>query len=436
MSKHTTGSMSLYTATCLVVANMVGTGVFTSVGFQLKAGLSPFPILVLWLVGGVCAFCGSVAYAELAAAVPRSGGEYHFLARIFHPAFGFLAGWASITAGFAAPVALAAMAAGRYVHGVWPTVPAGVVAGAAVVGITAAMIANPRIRVAFQNSATSLKLLLLVVFVLFGAVAPATGSSLAPQAGDGGQILSPAFAFNLIFVMYAYAGWNASAYVTGEVHHPTRNVPLSMALGTIIVTILYIAINAVFLRVAPAAELNGQIEAGLIAGRHAFGETGGRCMALLITLGLLSSIGAMQWVGPRVLATMGEDHRLLHPFSHGNSHGMPVIATVTQTALVALLLATGTFENLLTYVQFTITLCSFLAVLGVFVLRWREPALPRPVKAWGYPITPLVFLTVNGWMLWHVLRSTPLESLAGLGTLLVGLVVFRMSGKRSTHPPQ
>ncbi len=430
MSKPTTGSMSLYTATCLVVANMVGTGVFTSVGFQLKAGLPPFVILVLWLVGGVCAFCGSVAYAELAAALPRSGGEYHFLARIFHPAFGFLAGWASVAAGFAAPVAIAAMAAGRYVHGVWPALPAGAVAASAVAAITAAIIANPRLRVRFQNTATSLKLLLLLVFIGFGAFAPVSGSSLAPQAGDGAQLFSPAFAYNLIFVMYAYAGWNASAYVTGEVHNPGRNVPLSMALGTVIVTILYVAMNAVFLRVAPASELSGQIEAGLIAGRHAFGETGGRCTALLITLGLLSSIGAMQWVGPRVLATMGEDHRVLRPFSLGNSTGMPTIATLTQTTLVALLLATGTFESLLTYVQFTITLCSFLAVFGVFVLRWREPALPRPVKAWGYPVTPLIFLAVNGWMLWHVFRSTPHESIAGLATMLAGLIVFRISGRR------
>ena len=419
--------MSPYTAICLVVANMVGTGVFTMVGFQIKAGLTPFVILVLWLVGGVCAFCGSVAYAELAAALPRSGGEYHYLARIFHPAFGFLAGWVSVTAGFAAPVAIAAMAAGVYIHGVWPELPAGAVAAVAVAGITAAMIGSPRLRERFQDTATSLKLLLIVAFIALGMFAPATGSSLAPRAGDGGQLFSAAFASSLIFVMYAYAGWNASSYVTGEVRHPARNVPLSMALGTVIVTILYFALNAVFLRVAPAAELNGQIEAGLIAGRHAFGETGGRWMAVLITLGLLSSIGAMQWVGPRVLATMGEDHRLLRPFSVVNTGGLPIIATLAQTGLVALLLATGAFEKVLTYVQFTITLCSFLAVSGVFVLRWREPDLPRPVRTWGYPLTPLLFLAVNGWMLWHVLLSTPWESLAGLATLVLGLIVFRLS---------
>ena len=430
MSKAAPGSMSLSTATCLVVANMIGTGVFTSVGFQIKAGLTPFVILVLWLVGGVCAFCGSVAYAELAAALPRSGGEYHFLSRIYHPAAGFLAGWTSVTVGFAAPVAIAAMAVGEYIHGVWPEVRSGTVAAATLATVTGAIVASPRLREWFQDAATLLKLLLLMVFIVLGAFAPLTGSSLAPQTGDGTRLFSAEFAVSLTFVMYSYSGWNASAYVSGEVRHPARNVPLSMALGTVIVTILYIAVNAVFLHVAPASELSDKLQVGLIAGRHAFGETGGNWMALLIALGLLSSMGAMQWIGPRVLATMGEDHRALRPLSVVNTRGLPVVATIAQTVVVVLLLATGAFEKVLVYVQFTITLCSFLAVLGVFVLRWRKPALPRPVRAWGYPLTPFIFLAVNGWMLWHVFRDTPRESLAGLATLLAGLVVFQLFERR------
>ena len=430
MSNGKHGSMSLYTATCLVVANMVGTGVFTSLGFQLAGGLTPFVILMLWLVGGVCAFCGSVAYAELAAALPRSGGEYHFLARIFHPSVGFLAGWASVTAGFAAPVALAAMAFGKYIHELHPAFGELPLAFAALAVITVAMIASGRLRQWFQDFSTSLKLLTILAFLAAGFLAPTTGSALTPQAGDTVRMFSPEFATSLIYVMFAYAGWNASSYVTGEVRNPSRNVPLSMALGTVLVTVLYIALNAVFLRVAPAAELTGKIEVGLIAGTHALGATGGKWMALLIAGGLLSTVGAMQWIGPRVLATMGEDSRPLRPFSIVNSSGIPIFATLAQTAIVTVLLATGTFQKVLTYVQFTITLCSALAVLGVFVLRRREPDLPRPVRAWGYPVTPLIFLAVNGWMIWHVLLKSPLESLAGLGTLLAGLIVFHLSARR------
>ena len=430
MSQGKIRTMSLYTATCLVVANMVGVGVFTSVGYQIAGGLTPFVILILWLVGGVCAFCGGVAYAELAAALPRSGGEYHFLTRIFHPSVGFLAGWVSITAGFAAPVAVGAIAFGNYIHRIRPALGALPLAFAALVFITVVMLVSATLRKWFQNVSTSLSFLAILVFLGIGFFAPAHGSALVPQAGDTARLFSPGFATSLIYVMFAYAGWNASTYVTAEVRNPSRNVPLSMALGTVIVTVLYIAMNAIFLRAAPAAELSGQNEVGLIAGTHVFGATGGKWMALLIAAGLLAHIGSMQWIGPRVTATMGEDTRVLRPFSIVNTGGIPIYATLAQTAIAAFMLATGSFKSVLTYVQFTITLCSALVVIGVFVLRVREPNLPRPVRAWGYPVPPAIFLIVNGWMLWHVFAENPKESLAGLGTILSGLVVFYLSPKQ------
>ena len=430
MSQGKIRTMSLYTATCLVVANMVGVGVFTSVGYQIAGGLTPFVILILWLVGGVCAFCGGVAYAELAAALPRSGGEYHFLTRIFHPSVGFLAGWVSITAGFAAPVALGAMAFGNYIHGIRPALGALPMAFAALAFITVAMLASAKLREWFQNVSTSLSFLAILVFLGIGFFAPAHGSALIPQAGDTARMFSPGFATSLVYVMFAYAGWNASTYVTAEVRNPSRNVPLSMALGTVIVTVLYIAMNAIFLRAAPAAELSDQNEVGLIAGTHVFGVAGGKWMALLIAAGLLSHIGSMQWIGPRVTATMGEDNRVLRPFSLVNTSGIPIYATLLQTAIAALMVATDSFQKVLTYVQFTISLCSALVVLGVYVLRVREPNLPRPVRAWGYPVTPAIFLIVNGWMLFYVFRDKPRESLAGLGTIALGLVVFYLSPKQ------
>jgi APA family basic amino acid/polyamine antiporter len=423
-------TMSLYTATCLVVANMVGTGVFTSVGFQVQAGLSPFAILMLWFVGGVCAFCGGVAYAELAAALPRSGGEYHFLSRIYHPAVGFLAGWAAITAGFSAPVALAAIAFGEYVHAVWPAIGVGYAAGTAVLIVTLVMIGSARARTWFQDTATSLKVVLLIGFIIVGWSVPSAGTDFSPQAGDGKQLITPAFAVSLVWVMYAYAGWNASVYVAGEVRNPARNVALSIAIGTILVSVLYILVNGAFLRLAPPGVLPADPAAGLIAARHGFGPTGANLVALLISLGLLSNIGAMQWIGPRVIATMGEDHRALRPFAQKPEQHLPVAATLFQTAVVAILLVTSTFQSVLTYVQFTITLCSFLVVLGLFILRFREPNLPRPVRAWGYPITPLIFLGVNGWMILHILELQPRESAFGFATLLAGLIVFRISEGR------
>ena len=429
MSQEKNRTMSLYTATCLVVANMVGVGVFTSLGYQV-GGLTPFVILVLWLVGGVCAFCGGVAYAELAAALPRSGGEYHFLTRIFHPSVGFLAGWVSITAGFAAPVALGAMAFGNYIHRVNPDLPALPLAFAALAFITVAMLASARLRHWFQNVSTSISFLAILVFLAIGFFAPADGSALAPQAGDTARMFSKPFATSLVYVMFAYAGWNASTYVTAEVRNPSRNIPLSMAIGTVIVTVIYIAMNAIFLRAAPAAELINQNEVGLIAGTHVFGVAGGKWMGLLIAGGLLAHIGSMQWIGPRVTATMGEDNRVLRPLAKVNTGGIPIYASLVQTAIAALMIATGTFKSVVNYVQFTITLCSAFVVLGVFVLRVREPNLPRPVRAWGYPVTPAIFLIVNGWMLWYLFLDKPRESLIGLGTILSGLIVFFLSARR------
>jgi basic amino acid/polyamine antiporter, APA family len=422
-------TMSLYTATCLVVANMVGTGVFTSVGYQVAAGLSPFVILVLWLVGGVCAFCGGVSYAELASALPRSGGEYHFLTRIYHPAVGFLAGWTSITVGFSAPVALTAMAFGSYLHGVIPGVSPQLLAVLSITLVTVMMVVSPRARVWFQNGATSLKVMLLLLVAIAGWVVTGSGSSLAPQAGDLAQLTTPAFATSLAWVMYSYMGWNASVYVAGEVRNPTRNVPMSMAIGTVLVTVLYLLVNGAFLRLAPTEALLGKKEAGLVAAQAGFGDAGAMAIASLISLGLLASIGAMQWVGPRVMATMGEDHQVLRPLTQTDRQGLPLLATLTQTAIVAFLLITGTFQSVLNYVLFTLSLCSFLTVLGVFVLRFQEPDLPRPVKAWGFPVTPLIYLAVNGWMLAHILKMYPRESSWGFATLLTGLIVFQISDR-------
>ncbi len=426
--------MSLFTATCLVVSNMVGTGVFTSLGFQLAGGLTPFAIIVLWIVGGVCAFCGGVAYAELAAALPRSGGEYHYLARIFHPSVGFLAGWVSITAGFAAPVAAGAIAFAKYLHSIDPGLPEKWIAFGGLLLITAVMLVSPKLRRWFQNVSSSLTFFAILAFLVVGFLAPAGGSSLAPQAGDMQKVFSGGFATSLIYVMFAYAGWNASTYVAGEVRDPSRNVPLSMALGTVVVAIIYLSLNAIFLRVAPASELKGQVEVGLIAGTHIFGAAGGKWMALIIAAGLLAHIGAMQWIGPRVTATMGEDIRVMRPFAQVNAAGIPIYATLAQTAIAAYLLKNGTFDAVLTYVQFTITLCSALVVIGVFVLRIREPDLPRPVRAWGHPFTSGIFLAVNGWMLWNVLQDKPRESLAGFATILAGLIVFYFSERRGSKP--
>lgn len=415
---------------------MVGTGIFTSLGFQVSTLPSGFPIILLWLIGGVCALCGALAYGELAATLPRSGGEYHFLSVIFHPAVGFLAGWISITVGFAAPIALAAMAFGRYLHAIVPEVPALYLSLAVVLLVTAVHLRGIAAGSKFQNAATLLKVLLLCVVIGAGFLVKQTQPiSLLPTPGDGALMASAPFAVSLIYVMYAYSGWNASTYIVGEVKDPARTIPLSIALGTLIVTFLYIAVNAVFLKTTPLSEMAGKVEVAHAAATHIFGDAGGRIMAGLICAGLISSVSAMVWVGPRVAMTMGQDWRALSFLARTTSGGVPAVAIVFQSVIVAVLLITASFAWVLTYVQFSLQLCSFLTVLGLFVLRARNPELPRPCRAWGYPVTPIIFLTISVWMLWHILRSNPVESLAGFGTLLLGLILYAVSRNAGPDTP-
>lgn len=421
-------SISLITATCLVVANMVGTGVFTSLGFQVGALPSGFTILCLWLLGGVCAFCGAVTYGELAAAFPRSGGEYHYLSKVYHPAVGFLAGWLSASVGFAAPVALAAMAFGKYFGSMFPDIaplgPSLVVVGM----VTAIHLRGGGFSSIFQNAATSFKLLLILGLIAAGISAGQSQPiSFLFQKSDVPLLTSAPFAASLIYVMYAYSGWNASTYIVGEIDNPARNVPRSVGIGTLLVIGLYLALNAIFLRVVPISELTNKIEVGQIAAAHIFGPTGGKIMAGLICVGLISSISAMTWIGPRVTMTMGEDCRALSIFARKTASGIPVIAIVGQSLIVSLLLATASFDQVLIYVQFSLQFCSFLAVLGVIILRFTQPTLPRPYKTWGYPLTPLIFLAVSSWMLWQIAQSNPKESLVGLGTMLLGLIIYFFS---------
>ena len=424
--------VSLLTATCIVIANMVGTGIFTSLGFQVGDLPSGFAIVALWTIGGVCALCGALSYAELSAALPRSGGEYNFLREIYHPSLGFLAGWVSGTVGFAAPVAIAAMPFGTYLADIFPgTNP--LLWGLGVVWVTTAvLLLDLRLGSAFQVASTLLKVALIGVIIVAGFyVAQTQPITFLPVKGDGALILTAPFAVSLYWVMFAYSGWNASTYIASEIRHPARNIPLSLGLGTLIVMLLYIGLNAAFMRTAPIAEMVGKQQVALVAGTHIFGAAGGKIMAMFICLGLVSTVSAMMWIGPRVTVAMGEDLRVLSWLSRRNSRGIPVNATLTQFVIVNVMLLTATFQKVVNYVQFALTLCTMLTVLGVFVLRWRRPDLPRPYKVWGYPITPLIFLAIEFWMMANLLSnpSTRGPSLLGLATALLGLVIYFVSPK-------
>src|SRR5206468_1881924 len=175
----------------------------------------------------------------------------------------------------------------------------------------------------------------------------------------------------------SYSGWNAAAYITGEVKRPEKNVPRSLLVGTSIVIVIYVLLNAIFLATTPIAELKSQLEVALIAGKHIFGPTGGRIVGAVICLGLISSISSMTWIGPRVSMSMGEDHWLLRMLGRKNPHGIPTNAIVLQLLIVNMLLLTRSFESVVQYTQFSLLLCSLFTVVGVMVLRATRPEIAR-----------------------------------------------------------
>jgi len=422
--------ITLYTAVSVVIANMVGTGVFTSLGFQLFDIQSAFSIMMLWFVGGLIALCGALSYGELASAMPRSGGEYHYLSVLMHPLVGFLSGWISVIVGFAAPVALSAMALGKYVNKVYPGIDPEILGCAVVVVLTLIHSFSLKGSAKFQNTSTIIKIVLIAIFICAGLLLGAHQNiSILPanspiKSESWKTIFSSSFAVSLIYVSYAYSGWNASAYMANDIEKPTVNIPKSLLIGTLVVMALYILLNYVFLYTAPISELKGQVEVGYIAGIHIFGNSMGNLMGLMIALLLVSSVSSMVLAGPRISKVIGEDLPPLTFLSKTNANGIPVLATVIQSSITIILILTSTFEKVLLYLGFTLNLFTFLTVISLFIMRMRRPELSGPYKTFGYPITPLIFLLLSGWTLSFTMGEHPTESLYGLATILAGSIIY------------
>ncbi|MEZ0277269.1 MAG: APC family permease, partial [Roseimicrobium sp.] len=386
----------------------------------------------LWAAGGILSLCGAFCYAELGAMLPRSGGEYHLLARAYHPLLGFLAGWVSMTAGFAAPIAAAALLFGSYMHGIWPVLDERALGVGLVLGVMLVQLCHLQLIERFQLGFTVLKIGLVLAFIAGACFfASKDWSLLAPKMGDGGLFVSESYAVSLVYVMYAYAGWNAAAYVAGEIRDPHRNLPRALVGGTLMVMVLYILLNAVFLVTTPWDAMKNQEQVGLIAGRAIFGQKGGDAAGALIAFGLIAHVSAMLFSGTRVLRVIGQDAHALRAFDRPNRLGAPWLAVVLITVFVLVLMLTGSFKQLVLYIQALLLLSSFLCVLAVPWLRWRMPSAERPFKVPWYPLPVILYSLVTLWMLVALAIDQPVETAWGATTLVVGVLLYYVTRNRS-----
>jgi APA family basic amino acid/polyamine antiporter len=446
--------LTVTSSAALVVSNMVGTGIFTTTGFLAGDLGRPLLVIGIWVVGGIIALGGCLAYAELGMNIPKAGGEYAYLKEAWGPGWAFLSGWVSFFAGFSAPIAAAALAFSEYLGHYFPSLSAtsvqnphshwlhagngewvsiGVIFCFAIINIRGLHIAAK-----LQNVLTAIKLGVIALFLL-AAFTIGHGDWAHFQMATSrtsSHALGAQFAVSLIFVMFAYSGWNAASYVAEEIKDPERSLPLALLLGTALVVLLYLALNVAFVYALALGEMKGVVAVGAASSDALFGRCIGNFFSAAMAGALLSSISAMSLVGPRVYYAMGRDG--CFPAGAAQVHprwGTPVKAICYQAIASAIMVLTGTFEALIYYIGFSLLLFAALAVAGLLRIRKRPGFRRLRVMDWCYPAIPLMFVAVSLWMLVWTFVIRPRESLLGLATILCGAIFFRWRLRDSVERP-
>ena len=426
----------------IVISNVIGVGIFTTPGYVATLLPTPAAILGVWALGGVLAFAGALAYAELAARRPQAGGEYVYLRESFGGLAGFLTGWTSFVAGFSGAVAAGAVGVTAYLDALVPGAGSATTLAAWHLG-PLVLTVSPRVLVALaiivalalvharglgpgrivQNALTFVKVGALSVFVVIGLIvgrAPVSVATAAPVAAAGWSL----WLLALVPVMFSYAGWNAAVYVAEEVRDPERNVPRALAIGTLTVVVLFLALNTLYLRVVAHGELAGTIGVGEIAAGRLFGSAASALFAATAVFIILGSLSAMTLAGPRVYFAMARDGAFFP--AAGRVHARyrtPAVAILAQAGWSGLLVVSGTFEQLLTYTGFAVILFSAVAVLSLFVVR-RRGEVATTFRMWGYPWAPALFCLVSFAIVANTIVQAPGPAFAGLGVMVAGIPLY------------
>jgi len=440
-----TEKYSKVVATNMVIANMIGTGIFTAIGYQVVSGAipDPFTILIIWLVGGIFSLCGAFAYSEVASCVNRSGGEYSYLTELYHPILGFLSGWISMIVGFSAAIAALGLAIGEYflpLIGMSESYSVSflgtelsiqkIVGLSAIILIAFVHMKGIKFGGIFQNYITAFKLLLigliLIVPFIYFSYEP-SNISFSPSAKTSDTIFSSAFAGSLVWVMFSYSGWNASTYILGNLDNPKNTLPFSLIFGTMIVTVIYVLLNFIFMYVATFQELEGQIDVGNVVMQKVLGTNAALIISGVFSFALLSGLSAMMMAGPRVAEEIGKDFRLFKVLGKQNSKGNPISAIIFLASISCFLVIFSSFKEMIEYIGMTLTIFSLLTVFGVFIIRKKGIKNNLGIRCLGYPFTPLLFIMLSFWMLYYFISQDPIKLLWCLVTIVPGVCFYYIS---------
>lgn len=430
--------LCLFPATNIVIANMIGAGIFTTSGLLMKGLNDPVLMIVLWAVGGLIAICGALAYGELGAAMPGAGGEYLFLSKLYHPLFGFLSGWVSFIVGFSAPIAASAMGFSEYFCRAVPSLPGWLSSSGILNEVWTKKLISISIILIFtfihyrgiktgakiQNLLTFLKVLLIVV-LLFAGFSSVRGS-LENFARE--KIVNPGFAgwktigLSLMWIMFAYSGWNASTYLGAEIKNPSKILPRSLLFGTGIVILLYLGINILYVYGINPEQMKGVISVGGLAMGNLFGKSAEVLFSLLIAFALFSSLSAFIIIGPRVYYSMAKDGLFFRSVAKIHlKFGVPSNSILLQCLIACILVLSGSFEQVLTYMGFALGIFPILAVIGVFKLRYKYR---NGLKLPGYPVTQIIYIAAGIMILVLSFLERPAESSIALLTVIIGVPAY------------
>lgn len=422
----------LSTATYVVIASMVGTGILASPGFMMIK-LQNYPLIFgLWALGGLLALCGALCVAELAAALPRAGGEYVYLREAYGPMPAFLSGWTSFVLGFSAPLAVAGHVAAKYLltpfgqggdeSGTWVRLTA----AAIIIVVTLPNLFGQRQSAWTQNLTTILKLGLFVTMIALTFVFGRGHMDYLSQGQAITEVELGDIATQLFYVMFAYSGWNAASYMAGEVKDPSKILPRSLLLGTALVVVLYLGLNFVFAYAVPLADVNfdNAIQVPTIAVENLFGTRASSVFSVLLGLAFLATVSAFVITGPRIYYAMAKDGLFPAIAGRVGKGGVPIYAMIAQSALAVVILFVTDFENIYQYASVGVSIFALLFIAAVYVLRRRQPDLPRPFRVPGYPITPGLFLVVIGFMTIFAFKQWPTPSIVCLTSILAGIPIY------------